>query len=768
MTTSAIEHETKHIGEPTSRIEGRSKVTGEARYAAEHPREGLLYGWIVSSAIPRGRIVRIDDSKARAVPGIVEIVTHENRPHLPIFDKRYTDEVAVPGSPFRGLYDAEIRFAMQPIALVVAESLELARYGASIVEVEYETTDFNTSLEAELPKKYEPKKKRDTFDPPKNRGDAQAALERAPLRFTGVYHEGTHHHNPMEMHATTVLWEGGGRITVYDKTQGSQNVQNYLASVFGFAKDDVRVLNPYVGGAFGSGLRPQYQVYFATLAAKMLERSVRVVMTRQQMFSHVHRPEALQTVSLATDEKGRLQSIVNEVVQSTSRFEDYMEVIVNWGLMNYACDNASGKHELAALDTYTPGDMRAPGAATGMTIFEMAIDEMAEIAKLDPLEFRLLNYSEKDAMDDKPYTSKALREAYAEGAKRFGWDGRPLAPRSMKDGRELVGWGVATGMWDAMFQQTSARATLRADGSLEVASATSDIGTGTYTVMAEVASDSLGVPLDRISVKLGDSALPTAPVEGGSWATASTGAAVHLACEGVKEKLLDAARKLDGKPLGSAKADDLVFADGRVSRRDDPSASRSIGDLLRDAGLAEIVVEETAKPGLLDKLSEMLKQRNTHSAIFAEARVDEELGVIRVPRIVIAVAAGRIVNPKAARSQILGGVVMGISMALEEETFMDHRFGRFMNHNLAEYHIPVNADIYDIDVIFVNEPDPDVTPLGVKGLGEIGIVGTAAAVANAIWHATGHRSRALPITIDHLLPAAKAPPSQAVPETVRI
>ncbi len=767
MTTTS-EHESVHIGQPVSRVEGHAKVTGQARYAAEYPADELLYGWIVSSAIAKGRIARIDAAQATAVPGIVAVITHENRPHLPFFDRSYSDEVSVPGSPFRGLYDDEIHFSAQPIALVVAETLELARYGATLVEVEYASEKFNTSLDAALPEKFEPKKKRDTFQPPKPRGDATGAFEGSPLKFTGQYHVGTHHHNPMEMHATTVVWEGDGRITVFDKTQGSQNVQDYLASVFGFKKDDVRVLNPFVGGAFGSGLRPQYQVYFATLAAKTLERSVRVVMTRQQMFSHVHRPEALQTISLGTDRDGRLQAIVNDVVQSTSRFENYMEVIVNWGLMNYACDNATGTHELAPLDTYTPGDMRAPGAATGMTLFEMAIDEMAEIAGIDPLDFRLLNYSEKDAMDDKPYTSKALREAYAEGASRFGWKDRPLAPRSRKDGHELIGWGVATGMWDAMFMKTSARATLLRDGSLEVASATSDIGTGTYTVMAEVASDVLGVPVDRISVKLGDSSLPPAPVEGGSWATASTGAAVHLACEGVRKKLLDAARKVDGRPLGHAKDEDLVFEDGRIALAADRSTSVTFEDAMKAAGLDEIEVEETAKPGLADKISEMRKQRNTHSAIFAEVRVDEEVGVIRVTRIVIAVAAGRIVNPKGARSQVIGGVVMGIGMALHEETFVDHRLGRFMNHNLAEYHIPVNADIHDIDVIFVDEPDPEVTPLGVKGLGEIGIVGTAAAVANAIWHATGHRSRSLPITLDHLLPGAHAPRSQDVPETVQV
>ena len=748
---SAIQNHSARIGQRVSRIEGHSKVTGEARYAAEYPAADLLYGWIVTSAIARGKIARIDATRARAVPGIVEVITHENRPHLPFFDRSYTDEVSVPGSPFRGLYDEEIHFSNQPIVLVVGETLEAARFAASLVEVQYTFDQHNTNLEAALPEQFEPKKKRSTYQAPKDRGDAKQAFERATLKVSNIYRLATEHHNPMEMHASTVIWEGDGRITVHDKTQGSQNVQGYLASIFGFGKDKVRVENPYVGGGFGSGLRPQYQVYFATLAAKMLERSVRVVMTRQQMFSHVHRPEARQTVSLGADDTGRLQAVINDCVSPTSRFENYMEVIVNWGLIAYACENASATHTIAPIDTYTPGDMRAPGAATGMTLFEIAMDEMAYAAGVDPLELRRLNYSDVDAMDDKPYTSKALREAYAEAADRFGWARRTAAPRSMRDGSELVGWGMATGIWDAQFMKTSARATLKGDGTLEVACATSDIGTGTYTVMAEIASDSLGIHIDDISVKLGDSTLPAAPVEGGSWAAASTGAALHLACESLKKTLLKAADQLDTNPLDGSDLEDVVFADGWMGLTGDEARRVRLVDVMQASGKETLEAEETAKPGISGMISEMKKARSTHSAIFAEVKVDEELGVVRVTRIVIAVAAGRIVNPKTARSQILGGAVMGIGMALHEESMMDDRLGRFMNHNFAEYHIPANADVDDIEVIFVDEPDTEVSPLGIKGLGEIGIVGTAAAIANAIFHATGKRVRDLPITIDKLL-----------------
>lgn len=739
------------IGAAINRVDGLAKVTGEARYAAEYKTDGLLYGVVVSSAIVKGRIAAIEEKPARAVPGVVEILTHLNRPHIAWFDRSYHDEAGPPGSPFRALYDEKILFSAQPVALVVAETFEAARYAASLVQVSYEAEPHNTDFDKALAEKFLPSKKRETYHPPKNRGDAEAAFAAAPLKVSAEYRMATEHHNPMEMHATTVIFEGKDGITVYDKTQGSQNIQAYISAVFGYSAKKVRVMNPYVGGGFGSGLRPQYNVYLAVMAAKLLERSVRVVLTRQQMFSHVHRPEAVQTVQLGAASDGRLTAIINKATTSTSRFENNMEDVVIWGMINYACENATGDYTIAPVDTYTSGDMRAPGAATGMTLFEMAIDEMSYAAKLDPLAFRLLNYSDIDQMNGTPFTSKALRQAYDQGARSFGWAKRSAEPRSMKQGKELIGWGVATGVWDAMFMETTASAKLSANGDLEVATASSDIGTGTYTVMTQVAADTLGLPVSQITARLGDSSLPTSPLEGGSWSAASAGAAVQLACQAVAKKLLAAAAKIDGSPLRGAGVEDVVFADGRLALKADSSASVSITDAMRAGGLETIEMEETASAGISGMISQMRKSRNTHSAIFAEVMVDEQLNVVRVTRIVCAVAAGRIINPKTARSQILGGVVMGIGMALHEETFADHTLGRFMNHNFAEYHVPAHADIHDIDVIFVDEPDPEVTPLGVKGLGEIGIVGTAAAVANAIFHATGKRVRSLPITIDKLL-----------------
>ncbi len=739
------------IGTPLSRVDGIEKVTGQARYAAEYKVDGLLYGVTVSSRIAKGRITAIDDKAARAVPGVVEVMTHENRPKQAWRNSSWKDELGIPGEPFKALHDEEILFAGQPVALVLAETFEAARFAASLVEIDYAAEAHNIDFEQSLDEKFTPPmfKRRNSYHAPKSRGEAEPAYANSTLKLDERYELATEHHNPMEMHATTVEWGDDGQVTVYDKTQGSQGVQSFLSSAFGLDKKKLRVVNAYVGGAFGSGLRPQWQVQVATMAAILLERSVRVVMTRAQMFTHAHRPECVYDIKLGAEPGGRLVSQIHSAVTSTSRFESNMEDVVVWGMMNYACPNASGEYFVAPRDTYTSADMRAPGAATGMTLFEIAMDEMAYKAGVDPLEFRLVNYSDVDAMNGTPFTSKALREAYAEGAERFGWSKRSPEPRSMQEGRELVGWGVATGMWEAFFTKTAASAKLSADGHLEVASATSDIGTGTYTVMVQVAADTLGLPTERITARLGDSELPTAPVEGGSWAAASTGAAVQLACQAVGAKLVKAAAKLDG-PLKGVKADEVEFAEGAV-RRKDGGAAMTYAEIMRAAGLDKVEAEETAGPGIQNYIDMMRKSRNTHSAIFAEVKVDEELNQVRVTRIVNAVAGGRIINPKTARSQILGGVVMGIGMALHEETLADNVLGRWMNHNYAEYHVPAHADIHDIDVIFVEEHDPEVSPLGVKGLGEIGIVGTAAAVANAIYHATGKRVRSLPITIDKLL-----------------
>jgi xanthine dehydrogenase YagR molybdenum-binding subunit len=738
----------RHIGTPTNRIDGFAKVTGKAKYTAEFTAHDLLYGCVVNSTIATGRIEVIDSTAARAVPGVVEVLTHENRPHIAWLDRSYTDEDAPPGSPFRPLGSAEIVYSGQPIALVVAQDFETARYAASLVKAQYSQGIHSTDLVAQRGNAFRPKRKKSGYQSPPSRGDIDAGFAQASVKHRGEYRIAIEHHNPMEMHAATVVWEGDGKITVHDKTQGPINTHDYVCGVFGFRPENVRVESPYIGGAFGSGLRPQYQLFLAVLAAKALERSVKVVLSREQMFTFGYRPDDLQTIEIGAQADGALTAIKHDSIQNTSQFENYSETIVNWSGLLYACPNVALDHQLVRLDLYTPIDMRAPGAATGVTAFEAAIDELAYELHMDPLALRLKNYAQIDQNHDKPFTSKALRECYAQGAEMFGWSKRSLEPRSMRDGRELVGWGMATGVWEASQMKAQARATLSSEGTLEIATASADIGTGTYTILAQIAAESFGLPIEAVAVKLGDSTLPTAPLQGGSWTAASVGSAVQAACEALKKAVLKQAQSIGNSPLSKARASSVSFERGEIILKRNARKRVSLRDVVLSCGDSNMTVEAAASPSLI---GQRRRASYTHSAVFVEVKVDDELGQVRVTRVVSAIAAGRILNPKTARSQIIGGVVFGLGMALEEESMLDHTLGRFMNHNYAEYHIPVNADVPNIDVIFVDEKDEQINPLGVKGLGEIGVVGTAAAVANAIFHATGKRVRELPITIDKLL-----------------
>ena len=737
------------VGTARSRVDGPAKVTGLAKYAGEFTAPDLAHGYVVSSAIAKGRIAAIDTAEAEAVPGVIKVLTHANRPRTAWLDYNYQDAVAPPGSPFRALDDERILYSGQPIALVVAEDFETARYAATLVRATYEAEAPATDPAELQDQAYVPPMKRAGIKPPpKPWGDADAAFDASPIRLRENYRLAVEHHNPMEPHASTVVYEGEGKYTVYDKIQGVSNSQGYLAGVFGLKKDDVRVMNPYLGGGFGSGLRPQYQLFLAMLAARDLERSVRVVLTRDQMWTFSYRPDALQTISLGADAGGALQALRHDAVGATSHFEDYQEVVVNWSGVLYKCDNVALTYKLAKVDTHTPADMRAPGAVTGVFAIEIAMDELAYATGRDPIQLRLANYAESDATaGDKPFGSKELRACFAQGAERFGWAKRDPKPRSMREGRELVGWGMATGVWESMMQQTSAHAILTADGRLEVGNSTGDIGTGTYTILTQIAADTLGLTMDDVTTKLGDTRLPEAPVAGGSWTAASSGTAVMKACRNVGEQVFKMARAMEGSSLANVDVERIAFANGRIEVAGDPTRGVALVDAMRAAGVDRVEATESAGPS---KDFNSAYEAYTHSAIFAEVKVDEELGVVRLTRVVSAIAAGKILNPKTARSQIMGGVVMGIGSALEEESMMDHRLGRFMNHNLGEYHVPVSADIYDIDVIFVDEEDR-ANPLGVKGLGEIGIVGTAAAIANAVYHATGKRIRHLPITIDKIL-----------------
>jgi len=735
-----------YIGTATSRVDGRAKVTGAAKYAGEFNTAGLAHASVVTSTIAKGRIARIDASEALSVEGVIDVLTHQNRPRMASADSAYKDDVAPEGSPFRPLYDDRILFSGQPIALVVAEESEIARFAASLVRVEYDQDGHVTDVYRQRDKAVALKPGENPFAPPQSRGTAEQAFAAAEARHRGEYYVPIEHHNPMELYASTVIFEGDGKLTVYDKTQGVQNVQRYVCSVLGMEPDAVRVISPFVGGGFGSGLRPQYNVVLAALAARVLKRSVRLVLTRQQMYVLGYRPAMIQQIELGANAGGTLDAITHEAITVTSQYEDFHRQETGWSGLLYKRDNAKHTHKLARLDLATPCDMRAPSAAPGAYALECAMDELAVALELDPLELRLRCYSDRDQHTDRPYSSKSLRDCYRQGAEAFGWDRRSPEPRSMRDGTELVGWGMATGIWEALQVPIAVRIVLTANGHAEVSCATSDIGTGTYTIMTQVAADMLGLPLDNVTIKLGDSILPQSPVEGGSWIAASVSNGIVTTSDAVRAELLRLAKQMSNSPLGDATPDEVALADGKLVSKRDASRAVSIADAMRHGGVDRIEQEKTTT--FADDGSHA---HNTHSAIFAEVKVDDQLGVIRVTRIVSAVAAGRILNTKTASSQIMGGVVWGIGMALHEETLVDHNFGRIMNANIAEYHVPVNADVHDIEVIFVDEPDDIVNPLGIKGLGEIGIVGVAAAIANAVFHATGKRVRDLPITLDKLM-----------------
>lgn len=727
------------LGKPLDRVDGPLKVTGQARYAGEFEVPGLLYGAVVCSRIARGRVCRIDSAAAEALPGVRLVLSHTNRPPIASYDEPYEDDDAAEGSPFRPLYNDRVLYSGQPLALVVADTQALARHAASLVRVDYEVEPHQTDLQAVREQAHAA-----PAELPEPRGDFASAFAAAAHRVECEYSTPVEHHNPLEPHASIVQYQPGGALLVHDKTQGVQNCQRYIEQVFGL-QGKVQVLAPFVGGAFGSGLRPQFQLPLAVMAALTLKASVRVELTRQQMFSFGYRPRSIQQLKLAADGDGRLQAIEHQAIGQTSRFEDFTEHEVEWSGMLYACDNVRLGYRLASLDVYTPLDMRAPGAAIGVYALESAMDELAYAAGLDPLELRRRNFAASNGNEGKRYSSKELLACYEQGAARFGWSRRPPQPRSLREGHELVGMGMATGVWEALQMPASARACIDADGRLVVSSATADIGTGTYTAMTQIAADALGLPMSAVEFRLGDSRLAQAPLEGGSATVSSVGSAVQQACEALRHQLLDAAQQSPASPFTGAGLEQVEFADGQLRLKATGHAV-ALRQIVEVSGALE--VEVRAEPDARRKAWSTA----THSAVFVEVRVDEALGTVKISRVVSAIAAGRIVNPKTAGNQIIGGVVWGIGQALHEETLIDHTLGRYMNHSFAEYHIPVQADIGEIEVIFVEEHDEVVNALGSKGVGEIGIVGVAAAVANAIYHATGKRVRELPITLDRVSP----------------
>ncbi|MGF1938828.1 MAG: xanthine dehydrogenase family protein molybdopterin-binding subunit [Nostoc sp. ChiQUE02] len=736
----------RYIGKEMSRVDGIAKVTGKAKYAAEFQVSNLAYGFIVLGTVAKGTIKSIDTREAERAAGVIRVFTHLNTPKLdPKFSivqapSRATDEQ---DKSFRALQSDKIFFNMQPVALVVAETYEQARYAARLVKVSYNTEPHTTDTEAVRAIARIPTQ----GPPPKPRGNPEETMRTAAVKVEAEYRIPIEHHNPIEPHAAIAVWQGD-KLTVFDKTQGVYGVRAHLASSFGVPEENVSVLSPFVGGAFGSSLRPNYYPALTAMAARELKRPVKVVYTRTQMFTgHGYRPYTIQKVALGAERSGKLSTMIHEVVHNTSNIDEYSDETTLFTRQVYACPNLYAPLKITNTDLPTPTWMRAPGAVSGMFALECAMDELAYALKIDPLELRLINYAKVDPESGKPFSSKALRECYRLGAEKFGWKKRQFEPRSMRDGRLLVGWGMATGVWDASQMPAAALITLRVDGTAQVASATSDIGPGTYTVMTMIAAEYLGLKLEQVKFELGDTKFPLAPSQGGSWTTASVGSAVRGAALAIGTKLLALANQEPNSPLKGVAAADVEMLDGRLRLKSDPSRFVNISGVMKRNGLTAITETFESRP------SEEREKYATlaHGAQFIEVKVDPDVGTVHVTRVIEVTASGKIMNPKASHSQQIGGVVWGIGMALQEATEIDHRYGRIMNPNLQHYHVPVNADILEIETIFVEEDDKIVNPLGVKGMGELGMVGISSAIANAVFHATGKRIRDLPITPDKLL-----------------
>lgn len=686
----------KAIGAPLDRIDGPQKVTGTAPYAYDHQVDNPLYLYPLHSDIVRGRVTYVDASAAESLPGVIAVISHHNAPRLAHTRDR---ELAI-------LQSDEVAFRGQYIGAVVAETYEVARHAAQVVEVSYEEGSHDAAFSPDRDDLYTPDQLNAGFPTDTEEGDVDEAFSSAAVTLDETYTTPLEHNNPMEPHTTVAVWEGGD-LTLYESTQGAHTVRRTISRLFGLDRDRIRVVALHVGGGFGSKGLPHANTILAVLAAQVVEgRPIKFALTRQQMFACVgYRTPTVQRIRLGADESGHLTATSHDVIEQTAKIKEFAEQTAYATRSMYATETRRTTHRLAALDVSVPSWMRAPGEAPGMYALEAAMDEMAVKCDLDPVEFRIRNEPEIDAEKGLPYSSRNLVACLREGAERFGWEGRDPTPRARQEGRWLVGTGVASGMYPVFRMPGSkVRIRLEEDGRYAVEIGAVDIGTGTWTALTQIAADALEVSVEAIEVCIGDTDLPPASVAGGSSGITVWGSAIF-----------EAAR---------------VF---RERHGQDPS----VGD--------------TAEAGTPDNPATQNYSMHAFGAYFVEARVDADTGEVRVPRMTGVFAVGRVINAKTARSQFIGGMTMGLSMALHEESLLDPRFGHVVNHDFAEYHIPTNADVGEVDVAWIDEEDPHVNPMGSKGIGEIGIVGSPAAIANAVYHATGIRVRDLPITPDKLI-----------------
>ncbi|WP_345815038.1 xanthine dehydrogenase family protein molybdopterin-binding subunit [Paraburkholderia sp. PREW-6R] len=732
------------IGQPLDRTDGLLKVIGEARYAAEFPEARLAHAVLVTSTIASGTITSIDSSRAQALPGVLLVMTYQNAPRLPNGGKPALAPPA--GRRLSLLQDNQVHYNNEPVAVVVADTLEHATDAAHQLRITYQssmaTVDFaQAKSHAHAPDKPQGRQT-DT-----QRGSFDDGMRAGMVHIDETYTTPIEHHNPMEPHATMARWDGP-QLTLYDATQGVSSAAQAVAKTLGISPSDVRVISPFVGGGFGCKGSSWSHVSLCAMAAKQTGRPVRLALERPQMFGPVGaRPHTEQRFVLAARPDGTLTAMRHDSMSNTSVIEDWTETCCMVTRMLYAVPNQVTTHRIVPLNLGTPTFMRAPGETTGSFALESAMDELAVALKMDPLALRLKNYADNDPQENKPFSGKSLRECYQIGAEKFGWSRRSSAPRSMRNGNTLIGLGMATATYPANRSEAGALARILPDGTAMVASGTQDIGTGTYTVMTQVAADALGFAPENIHFALGDSSLPRAPVSGGSQSAASVSPAVRDAATQARNQLIALALADQASPVYGVPVADITVENGWVTSRSQPSRRDPAAAIIARSGGKPIEATASVKPG------DEKQKYSFHSfgAVFVEVHVDADLGTIRVPRVVGVYDVGRILNEKTARSQLMGGIVWGVGAAMQEESTVDLRYGRFTNANLAEYHVPVNADIGSLDITFIDRPDPYINSLGVRGIGEIGITGVSAAIANAVYHATGMRVRDLPITLDKVM-----------------
>ncbi|KIZ16204.1 xanthine dehydrogenase family protein molybdopterin-binding subunit [Streptomyces natalensis] len=740
------------IGQPTDRVDGRHKVTGGAHYSGDMLPGTTAYAVLVGARAASGRITGIDTTEALQADGVLAILTHENLPKAaaqpPLIPS--LAGMPAPGQTFFPFQDDVVHYAGQPVALVVADTLERAQHAGALLRIAYAETPSVTTLDQAREEAYEPEAIFGGFVPGRNtRGDIEAGLARADVRIDATYTFAANHHNPIEPSATTAAWDGD-QLTLYDATQGVAATQLTVAALLGLTPSKVHVISHYVGGSFGCKAMIWAHPALAALAARHVQRPVKLALTREQMFTSVgHREEQEQRITLGADKDGRLTALRHHKLSPTSPFDDWAEPSLGVASQIYACPHYEGVYRLVRANTMTPTFMRAPGEASGMYALETAMDDLAHQLGIDPIDLRLRNYTDMDPNTGNPWSSTGLKECYRRGAERFGWHRRNPEPRSHRDGRRLLGYGMATAGYPVYGPNNPqrARARLYADGTAVVQAATPDFGTGVATVMTQVTADALGLPLDRCRFEGGDTTLPTIAAAVGSSGAGMISAAVHTAATNLRNQLVAQAIGDAQSPLHGADPATVTVRDGRMMLRDAPETGEGYAELLHRNVLPDVEATGAWSPSPESAHYGMM----TFGAQFAEVAVDPDLGLARVRRMVGAFAPGRVLNAKTARSQLMGGMLWGLGQALLEANAMDPHRGRWVASSLGEYLVPVNADAPEVDIELIEVADKVVNPLGVKGVGEVGQVGAAAAIANAIHHATGRRIRKLPITIEDLL-----------------